>query len=115
MQNLYSGWISNNFSLFSKSNNVVKRFSLINFAKKALLLSFTAIPVGNTSPQASFEKERHNSANIGYRSMSPVAVKSNLPAKRTKRLRASASARALAYSLYNVGSEVCKASIASLR
>ena len=47
--------------------------------------------------------------------MSPVAVKSNLPAKRAKRLRASASARALAYFLYNVGSEVCKASIASLR
>ena len=110
--NLNIRCMSNNASLFSKSYSDIKRFSSMSFEKNTLLLSFTAIPVGNTSPHASLENERLSSANIGYRSISPVAVRGKRPAKRTKRLWASASARALVYSSNNSGSVTGKLAIA---
>ena len=57
----------------------MSRFSSVKVEKNALDESFTAIPVGTTSPQASFEQFKQCSAKSGYRSIFPVAVRGKRP------------------------------------
>ena len=78
----------------------------MSFEKKYLLLSFTAIPVGITSPHASFVKERHSSANNDESSSFPTAVSGKRPEFLTKLLWFVMLLHACMNSLYSSGEEV---------
>ena len=90
-------------------------FSSMSFEKKYLLLSFTAIPVGMTSPHASFVKERHSSANNDESSSFPTAVSGKRPEFFTKLFWLVKALHAVVNSSYNLGADVWSLAIFSLR